>query len=189
MLDNSKAVDRRKLLKAAGVTGMAGLAGCLGNGGNGGGGQSDYLKAANSLNFGKNWEKRRLTTLDEWKIKDRKAVPSENKLTNKKAWKGSQSVKSAPWKPPKGWKDTAASDIDSIQILNFGDLKYDPATVATNAMFEDRTGIKLEPLEIVVDQAIQKETSFLKANQSKPQMFNIVNADSLSSFEIGRAHV
>ncbi|WP_227379326.1 ABC transporter substrate-binding protein [Haladaptatus halobius] len=185
MVDNSKAVVRRKLLKAAGVAGMAGLAGCLGNGGSGGGGKSDYLKAANSLDLGKNWEKRRLTTLDEWKIKNRKAVPSKNKLTNKKAWKGSQSVKSAPWKPPKGWKDTAASDVDSIQILNFGDLKYDPATVATNAMFEDRTGIKLEPLEIVVDQAIQKETSFLKANQSKPQMFNIVNADSLSSFVQG----
>jgi multiple sugar transport system substrate-binding protein len=184
-IDNEP-IDRRELLKAAGVAGGAGLAGCVGGTGSlGGGGQSSYLKAAKSIGFGENWQKRRLTTLDEWKLEDRQATPDDNKLTEVKAWKQSQSLKSAPWKPPEGWKDTAAADVDSIQMLNFGDLKYDPATVATNAMFEERTGIKIEPLEIVVDQAIPKETAFLKAGQSKPETFNVVNTDSLSSFVQG----
>ena len=143
------------------------------------------MKATTSIGFEKNWKQRRTTSLDEWKLEDRKATPSDKQATQVKAWKQSRSLKTAPWKPPEGWKDTAAGDVDSIQMLNFGDLKFDPATVATNALFEKRTGIEIDPLEIVVDQAIPKETAFLQAKKEKPQMFNVVITDSLSSFVSG----
>lgn len=187
---NGSSSSRREILKYGGLAGLVGLAGCTGSGGGNSAGGSDegedsYLQAAESIGFGENWQERRLTTLDEWKLEDRLAVPEGNKVTELNAWKQSTSVKTAPWKPPEGWEETAAGDVDSIQILNFGDLKYDPATIATNALFEERTGIKLKPLEIVVDQAIPKETAFLQAGKSKPEMFNVVITDSLSSFVVG----
>ena len=67
-------------------------------------------------------------------------------------------------------------------MLNFGSLEFDPGTVAAHALFEDRTGITIEPLEITVDQAIPKETAFLQAGEGEPQGFQIVVSDSLSSF-------
>lgn len=183
---------RRQLIKYAALasTGVFGAtAGCIGNSGGGGGGSgsSDFQSAAKKLDFGKNWKKRRLASLDEWSLDERQAIPPENQATNLQAWKNSKSVKSTPWSPPKGWKDTAASDVDSLQILNFGEMKYDPGTVATNALFENHTGIKLKPLEIVVDQAIPKETAFLKAKRGKPQMFSVVIDNSLSSFVAGNS--
>lgn len=185
--------SRRKILKYGGLAGLASLAGCTGltggngQGGNSGGGTggSDYLETAQSMGFEKNWKQRRTTTLDEWKLEDRLAVPEGDKITDISAWKQSTSLKTATWKPPEGWDQTAAGDVESIQVLNFGDLKYDPGTVATNAMFEAQTGIKIEPLEIVVDQAIPKETAFLQADSPKPQMFNVVNGTSLPSFVAG----
>ncbi len=197
-------VDRRALLKYLGVGGAAGLAGCMGgneppggggsggsgggSGGSGGSGGGEttagggVLSEAKSIGFGDNWKERRMTTLDDWPLEKREQIPSSGKQTNKQAWKNSGAIKSAPWQPPKGWKDTAASDVDKIQVLNFGSLKYDPATVATYAMFEERTGITIEPLEIVVDQAVSKEAAFLNAGESKPHAFLVVTGQSLTPF-------
>ncbi|WP_231187983.1 extracellular solute-binding protein [Haladaptatus sp. DYF46] len=186
---SNKGIDRRGMMKystlaSAGLLGS--FAGCtdMGGGGSGGGGSKDFTKKAKKIGFADDWQKRRMTSLDEWKIGDRKAVPSEKKLTNKQAWKDSKSLKSSPFKLPDGWKDVVG-DVSELQILNFGSLKYDPATVATYALFEDRSGITLNPLEIVVDQAIPKETAFLQAGKGKPEMFDVVITDSLSSFVSG----
>lgn len=186
-------IDRRLLLKTLGAGGFAGLAGCTGDGGqqtttSGGGGSSDqtgFMQAAKSIGFGDNWRDRRTTSLDDWSIENRSKTPAKGKLTDPAAWKKSGSLKTAPWSPPEGWEDTAAAEVDSIQYLNFGSMKYDPATVATNAMFEDRTGINIDPLEIPVDQAIPKETAFLKAGRGSPQALSVVVTSSLSSFVAG----
>jgi multiple sugar transport system substrate-binding protein len=193
MPTNGMDIERRQLMKYAALasTGAVGAtAGCIGfggggNNGSGGSGSDAFESAAKKIGFGKNWKQRRLASLSEWTLEERQSTPPANKDTDVRAWKNSKSVKSAPWNPPEGWKDTAAANVDSLQILNFGEMKYDPGTVATNALFEDRTGIKLKPLEIVVDQAIPKETAFLKAGRSKPQMFSVVIDNSLSSFVAG----
>lgn len=190
MRTTDKEINRRQLMKYATLAGTGALsatAGCIGNsGGNGGGSGSDeFQSAAKKIDFGKNWKQRRLASLDEWTLEERQETPPPNKATNVQAWKDSIPVKTAPWNPPDGWKDTAAANVDSLQMLNFGEMKYDPGIVATNALFEDRTGINIDPLEIVVDQAIPKETAFLKAERSKPQMFSVVIDNSLSSFVAG----
>lgn len=195
MTGGNKPLGRRELLEAAGVASVAAFAGCTGstddgsnnagNDNNGGGQSSDFMKQAKKIGFTKGWKKRRMTSLDEWPLEKRKQIPPESKQANADAWKNSGAIKSQPWTPPEGWKETAAADVDKIQILNFGSLKYDPATAATHAMFESQTGIELDPLEIVVDQAIPKETAFLQAGKSKPQMFSVVITDSLSSFVAG----
>lgn len=196
MPTDGKDLKRRQLMKYAthaGIGALGATAGCIGNfGGSGGGGNgsgssgsSEFQNAAKKIGFGQNWKQRRLTSLKEWPLEARQATPSGNKQANVRAWKNSKSVKSAPWKPPKGWKDTAAANVDSIQMLNFGNLKFDPGTLATNALFEKRTGIKIDPLEIVVDQAIPKETAFLQAGRGKPQAFSVVVASSLASFANG----
>jgi multiple sugar transport system substrate-binding protein len=188
---------RRQLIATLAGTGALGAtAGCIGNfgggsnasgGGNasGGSGSSDFQKAAKNIGFGQNWKQRRLTSLNEWPLEARQATPPENKQASIQAWKNSRSVKSAPWKPPEGWKETAAANVDSIQVLNFGNMKFDPGTLATNALFEKKTGIKIDPLEIVVDQAIPKETAFLKAGRGKPPAFSVVIPSSLASFVNG----
>ncbi|WP_049934006.1 ABC transporter substrate-binding protein [Halarchaeum acidiphilum] len=185
MPDNGNNLNRRQLLKYsafASAGGLSAFAGCSNNGGSSGSGGSGGSNGSVSIDFASNWKQRRTTSLDEWKLSDRQAVPDANKQGSTDAWKQSKSVKSAPWQPPKGWEDSAAADVDSIQVLNFGSLDYDPATVATYAMFEDRTGIKIDPLELVVDQAIPKETAFLKAERSSPQAFEVVTTSSFSSF-------
>ncbi|WP_152424551.1 extracellular solute-binding protein [Halococcus salifodinae] len=191
--------DRRDILRATISAGALGLAGCSGSGGggngsggnggggngsggNGGGGSSGFMEQAQSIAFADNWQDRRLTDLDEWPLEKRQAIPAEGERADSSAWAESEAVQSAPWQPPEGWDDTAAADVDEIQLLNFGSLEFDPGTVAAHGMFEDRTGITINPLEITVDQAIPKETAFLQAGESTPQGFQVVVADSMSSF-------
>jgi len=186
-------------MKALAAAGAAGIAGCSGSddsdggggGGGGGGGDdgsngssgsSDFMSHAQSIGFTENWKERRLTTLDEWTLEQRQAIPAEGNRADSSAWAESESVQSAPWQPPEGWEDTPAGDIEEIQLLNFGSLEFDPATVAAHGMFEDRTGITINSLEITVDQAIPKETAFLQAGQGEPEGFQVVVTDSLSSF-------
>ncbi|WP_188424188.1 ABC transporter substrate-binding protein [Haloferax sulfurifontis] len=184
--------SRRDILKYGGLAGLASLAGCMGGGGSpsgggGGGGTSEggsggFMEEARSIGFTDNWEERRLTTLDEWPLEQRQAIPEEGQRADSSAWAESEAVQSAPWSPPEGWDETAAGEIDEIQLLNFGSLEYDPGTAAAHGMFEDRTGITINPLEITVDQAIPKETAFLQAGEGEPEGFQVVVADSLSSF-------
>jgi multiple sugar transport system substrate-binding protein len=98
------------------------------------------------------------------------------------AWKDTESVKSATWEPPKGWKDTTAADVDSIQVLNYGDMQFDPATAALDAMFENRTGIKIERLQIVVDQALAKMAASFSSKQGKPQLLQSTASTSMSTY-------
>lgn len=183
--------DRRDVIKATATAGILGLAGCSGIGGGGGGGgggdssdggSNEFMEQASSIGFEENWQDRRLTSLDEWSLEQRQAIPDEGNRADSSAWAESETVQSAPWQPPEGWDETAAGEVDEIQLLNFGSLEFDPATVAAHAMFEDRTGITINPLEITVDQAIPKETAFLQADEAKPEAFQIVVTDSLSSF-------
>ncbi|MFC4360354.1 ABC transporter substrate-binding protein [Halobium salinum] len=197
--DSGDRVDRRELLKYLGVGSLtAASAGCMGgsppagggggengSGGNasgGGGGGGDALAAAQEVGFADNWKDRRMASLDEWPLEKREQIPPEGKRSDVKPWRNSGAVKSAPWSPPDGWEETPAGDVEKLQILNFGSLDYDPATVATYAMFEEATGIEIEPLEIVVDQAVSKEAAFLSANKGQPQGFLVVTGQSLTSF-------
>jgi multiple sugar transport system substrate-binding protein len=195
-------------LLGAGTT--AGLAGCLGgvgggeggDGGDGGGGGNqtgkggdggdggapDLMSAAEQIGFAENWQQRRFASLDEdgdwpaWPAEKRMAIPTGDADNEKSAWKESEAVQSAPWTPPPGWEDTPAGDVDSFEILNHGSLDFDPATLATFALFEDRTDITINPLEIVVDQAIPKKAAFFSAGEPTPHATDVVVQSSLSSF-------
>jgi len=179
--------SRRNIIKAATSASLVGLAGCSGDGGSGGGetatgGSSDFMQQAQSIGFADNWEDRRLTDLEEWPLEQRQAIPAEDNLADSSAWAESEAVQSAPYEPPAGWDETAAAEVDEIQLLNFGSLEFDSGTAAAHGLFEDRTGITINPLEITVDQAIPRETAFLQANEPEPEGFQVVVADSLSSF-------
>ena len=186
MIDGSN-YSRRNIIKAATSASLVGLAGCSGDGGSGGGetatgGSSDFMQQAQSIGFADNWEDRRLTDLEEWPLEQRQAIPAEDNLADSSAWAESEAVQSAPYEPPAGWDETAAAEVDEIQLLNFGSLEFDPGTTAAHGLFEDRTGITINPLEITVDQAIPRETAFLQADEPEPEGFQVVVADSLSSF-------
>lgn len=200
MPQRGSSIDRREWLKYLSAGSAASIAGCFGGpppsgggdgggGGNGGGnqagggkGSNEVLKQAKKIGFEKNWKERRMASLDEWPLEKREAIPKQGKRADVKSWRDSEAIKSNPWTLPEGWKDTAASEVDKLQVLNFGSLDYDPATVATYAMFEEATGIEIEPLEIVVDQAVSKEAAFLSAGKGKPQAFLVVTGQSLTSF-------
>ena len=170
--------NRRKFLVASGATGLAATAGCVGfGGGGGGGGDGNFEEAAAGLGLSENWEQRRFN-VDGWSMAARKKVPPRSAS----GWTNSESFKSAVqnevWKPPEGWKDTAAGEVDSLQILNHGavNMEFDPATLATHQLFEEMTGIKVDPIEIGVDQANQREQQVLSSKQSSPHAMNVTGA-------------
>lgn len=185
---NGKGFKRRQLMKYATLAGtgvLGATAGCIGDFGGGASGNSgsdDFQSVVKKIDFEKNWKERRLTSLDEWSLEQRQQIPAEGNRADPSAWVESGAVQSAPWLPPEGWDNTVASDIDEIQFLNFGSLEFDPATAAAYGLFEDRTGITISPLEVTVDQAIPREMAFLKADSDQPEAFQVVAADSLSTF-------
>lgn len=186
-------IDRRKLLKALGAAGIAGFSGCAGGGdGDGGGGNDngsgdgsdgsssggdssgpqDHLEEARQIDWSSNWQERLgfASPMENWPPEKRKDVPPGDSPTD---WAGRESVTSAPWSPPEGWDDTSAADVDSIQILNFGSMEFDPATVARHEMVTDRTGIERDYLTPEVNTAIPQQQSFLGSKQGQPAAFNV----------------
>jgi multiple sugar transport system substrate-binding protein len=151
-----------------------------GSSGDGGSGMSDFQSALSGLGWGDNPD-RRMTTLDEWPIEARQQIP-DNPTEGVEPWLNSGAIADSPYEPVPGWEDSIASEVDSIQILNFGSLEFDPATLATYALFEDRYGIEVDPLAIPVDQAIPREAAFLSSGSPEPVGFGIVLSDTLTTF-------
>lgn len=171
--------SRRDVLKYSVGGATVVIAGCAGNPLDGPGGagttttgQGEFLDAAAEIDFQSGLRERRLPAMEQWPIEQRQDVPSR---ANDASWRGFEAFDTAPWEPPSGWEDTPAGDVDSIQVLNHGaaNMEFDPATLATHELFEDRTGITVEPLEIGVDQANLKEQTILSARQSEPQVMNV----------------
>ncbi|MFB6094713.1 MAG: ABC transporter substrate-binding protein [Halanaeroarchaeum sp.] len=170
-------IDRRRFLKLASAAGIASTAGCIGGGGDGGGG--NFAEAAAKLNLDQSWQQRRFERArNDWPMEARKQTPPRDAET----WTNSQAFKSAVendvWKPPEGWQDTAAGDVDSIQIINHGavNMTYDPATLAAHELFEEQTGITVNPIEIGVSQANQREQQVLSSQKSSPHLMNVTGA-------------
>ena len=188
-------LSRRELMQMVGssaiVGSSVGLAGCIGGdegtstptGGGANSGGSDLASAASAIKFGENWKERRghANPSESWPMEKRAKVPESN-LGSADSWKGKVTVKSAPWTPPPGWKDTEAGDVDEIQILNYGDMQFDRATAATDALFENRTGIKMKRIQVVVDQAIPKAAAFLSSKQKTPHMLLSTTYSSMSTY-------
>ena len=189
-------LSRRELMKMASsatfVGASVGLAGCTGGGGGGGGGgnqsgggggSSELQSAVSDIGYGDNWEERRGlgTPAESWPMESRLKVP-ESDLGSASSWSGTETVSNAVWEPPSGWDSTAASDVDTIEILNYGDMQFDRATAATDALFEDRTGISMSRTQVVVDQAIPKAAAFLSSEQSTPQMLLSTTYSSMSTY-------
>lgn len=180
-------------LMGAGTGGI--LAGCTGGGGGdggdggdggGGGGGSELEQAVSDLDFSENWQERRgISNRDDWAMEDRLQVPEGDALYEIDEWLDTTSVDTAHWEPPSGWEDTAAGDVDTLQHLNYGDLQFDRATVATYALFEKVTGIEIETLEIVVDQAIPKMAANFSAQESSPHFLCNSAHQSMSSYAAG----
>lgn len=162
-------MKRRTFLAAASASGLAGFGGLAGarQGGS-------YLEQARQIGFGENWRQRRIGAADDWPMDARTQTPDRDQAST---WTESQSFQSAldVWEPPSGWQDTAAGDVDTLQILNHGaaNMEFDPATLGTYELFEEKTGISIEPLEIGVDQADLQEQQILSARQGQPHVMNI----------------
>jgi multiple sugar transport system substrate-binding protein len=172
--------SRRSVLRKIGAVGMLSMAGCTGGSetGDGGGGTttggSEFQQQVSQIGFTENWRDRRMETLDGWPLEKRKQIPElSSDSWDKAAWKNSEAVKSATWEPPAGWEDTLAADVDKIQIFNAGDMKFDPATVAVEALFEDRTGITIEPIGIPGGQLLSKQTAVLQAEEPEPALMGV----------------
>jgi multiple sugar transport system substrate-binding protein len=188
--------DRRSVLKLTGTASIAALAGCGGDGddteteggnGNGNGNGTgtgtsagdDFESQLSQMGWGENPD-RRMSDLEEWPA-DQRPVP-DNPEESVDEWLNSGAISNSPYEVVPGWDDTDATEVDSIQILNFGALEFDPATLATYALFEDRYGIEVEPLAIPVDQAIPREAAFLSSGEQEPVAFGTVLSDTLSTF-------
>jgi multiple sugar transport system substrate-binding protein len=169
-------IDRRRLLKYAATGAAFSVTGYAGRqDGN------EFQSQMQQMGWGENWQERRMATLDSWPMEQRQQTP-ENPSEGVEPWLNSGAIQNAPYSPVPGWEETAASEVDSIQILNFGSLEFDPATLATYALFQDRYGIEIEPLAIPVDQAIPREAAFLSSESPEPQAFGIVLSDTLTTF-------
>jgi multiple sugar transport system substrate-binding protein len=167
-------VDRRTLLKMGGVGLATSLAGC--SGGGGGGGSEDFAAAAESLGIGDAWRERRFGAVDGWSISDRGNTPTRAEATT---WTDSGAFQSAIdgelWRPPEGWEETAAGEVDTLEIVNHGaaNMEFDPATLAAHEYFEEVMGIDIEPIEIGVTQANTREQQFLSSEEPSPHAFNV----------------
>lgn len=168
-------MKRRDVLGAAGGMSILGLAGCTGGPTTGGDGENEFLQLAQDLGVSDNWQARRVDSANNWPMSKRKDIPDRQ---NDDTFRGTGTLSSAPWEPPEGWDDTPAGDVDSIQILNHGaaNMKFDPATLATHELFEDKTGIEIDPLEIGSGQADLKEQQFLNAEKKEPHAMNVDGA-------------
>lgn len=176
MVENVTHVGRRDILKTLGAGSLASVAGCIGIPGSSGTGESqNFLKAAKQIDFAQNLRDRRLATTKEWSIQKRKDVPVRG---SDNSWVGSGSFESAPWSPPEGWKDTPAGEVDQLEIINHGaaTMEFDPATLATFEIFQEKTGIDLNLIEVGVTQANQQEQQIFRAEQNTPQLMNINGA-------------
>jgi multiple sugar transport system substrate-binding protein len=154
-------------MQATGAVGLAGLVG-----GAQAQGDDTYLEEAQKLGLTDNWRQRRIESASDWSMDARQQVPDRQQASG---WTDSQAFQTASWQPPEGWQDTVAGEVDSIQVLNHGavNMEFDPATLATHQLFEERTGITIEPIEIGVDQANLKEQQFLSAQQGEPHVMNV----------------
>jgi multiple sugar transport system substrate-binding protein len=211
-------IERRALLRLAGVGTMASIAGCSGggggdtgtgdgdgggdtstsgggdtstsgggststSGGGGGGGTSTggggFSSTAQALGLGENVEARRIATADDWPMEARQDTPDQQ---NDTTWTNSGAFQSVVendiWKPPEGWDDTAAGDVDTLTILNHGaaSMEFDPATLAAHELFTEQTGIAIDVIGIGVDQATQREQQVLSSGEGSPQVFNVNGA-------------
>jgi multiple sugar transport system substrate-binding protein len=162
-------MKRRTFLASAGAASLAGVSGLAEANQDGG-----FLEQARQIGFGNNWRQRRIGAADDWPTDARTQVPDRDQDTT---WTNSQSFQTAleAWEPPEGWQDTAAGNVDSLQILNHGaaNMEFDPATLATYELFEEKTGISIDPLEIGVDQADLKEQQVLSSRQGQPHVMNV----------------
>lgn len=133
---------------------------------------NEYLNAAAELGVDQNWRQRRVDIANDWPIDARRDQPDRG---SDSSFRGFDTLETAPWEPPEGWDDTAAGDVDTLQILNHGaaNMRFDPATLATHELFEDKTGIEIEPIEIGVEQANLKEQQFLGAGKGEPHVMNV----------------
>lgn len=182
----NRLIDRRELLKHLAVGGSTvAIAGCMGVGpgnSNNSGNSSEFQNEIGKLDFGENWQDRRLTNLDDWPLETREQIPSSDNWATSDAWIDTETVTSATWEPPSGWEDTAAGEVDKIQVLNYGDMQFDPATAAVDAMFEDRTGISVERIQIVVDQAIPKMAASLSSEEPTPHLLQATVDTSMTTY-------
>lgn len=171
-------IRRRRLLKYAALAGAGSIAGCNSPAGDDSGGSQTtttpddgFMSQASQMGFADNWRDRRLAPLDQWSIEQRTDFPSADNDSDPGRWKETDVVQAAPWEPPEGWDETAAANVDQLTYLNAGSLRYDPAMAATQALFEDRTGIDMEILPIPGNQARPKLRATLSAGESTPQIF------------------
>lgn len=192
--DRRRMIDRRTLLGGV-AAGAASVAGCTGGGGTPTPRvetriveeegrtvvktvqvtpkqRGEYLQAAAGLGFDENLFERRVESANGWSISDRDGLPDRGSDTS---FRGTTALEMAPWEPPAGWEDTPAGDVDTLQILNHGaaNMRFDPATLATHELFEEKTGISIEPIEIGVEQANLKEQQFLGAGKGEPHVMNV----------------
>jgi len=174
---------RRELLKLSAIGGIGALSGCLGFGG-GSDVETDteFQDELNSLNVAENWKDRRLASFDNWSYEARQSTPSTENQGKVDAWLNSEGTKQGPWKPPSNWEDTIASEIDQLEIINFGGLQHDPATAATHAAFERETGIKVNTSPIPAGQAHTKQNTFLSSETGEPAIFQVGTPVTLSTF-------
>ncbi|MCL7418076.1 MAG: extracellular solute-binding protein, partial [Halalkalicoccus sp.] len=133
------------------------------------------------LNLAENWRERRLSNLDAWPadVRSQHPEPDSAGVDN---WASSEASKQGPWTPPDNWEDTIASEVDRLEIINYGGLGGDPATAATYAAFERETGIKVVPQEISATQALVKQQTFLSQQQGSPPIFQVTTPTSYSTF-------
>lgn len=200
--------SRRQLLERLGVTGAVALAGCSGNtedtttttsGGNSGGGtttttsggsgssgelNSEFHQAARDLDFSSNWQERRMN-IDGWSNPNDMPNTYGDKYpglsTARSEWRNSGALQSGTWKPPEGFDSSIAAEVSSISHINYGSLKWDPATIATQEMLRRETGISVESIELGNGPAVTKAQAALSSQQSDPTLI-IQNNWSLSTF-------
>jgi len=97
---------------------------------------------------------------------------------------------------PEGW-ESMVGDTEKISHFNYGALEYDPATLRNGDIFEDLTGVEVEPVVHAFDDMAQKMSTVLLSKSPEPDMFQserhyvrmakgdfLVNVDEMWSDEL-----
>ena len=92
-------------------------------------------------------------------------------------WQGPKSmaerVTGDEWVPPEGFEEVAEMIDKPLRVFNMGGMKFDPATAEGQKVFNEKTGIEVEPIEVPSPVALPKETTVLSSRAPEPVMMQV----------------
>lgn len=143
-MDSDSKLSRRRILRLTTAAGATSVAGCLGSFGSGSGNQGGSSGPAG--------------TVGEWSLDIDSPKSVKKRITGEK------------WTPPEYEKSEVGT---SIERMNLGSMKNDPATKWFADKFTEQVGIETTPVTVPSANAVSKMRTLLSSGSENPVLMQI----------------